>query len=77
MILSDLKIGQSGRVLGLTDAGLLAKRLLDMGFTPGAVVTLRALAPCGDPLLVELRSTTVILRRKEAACVLIAQASSL
>ena len=31
MILSDLKTGQSGRILGLTDAGLLAKRLLERG----------------------------------------------
>ena len=77
MVLSDLKAGQSAYILGLTDAGALAKRLLDMGFTPGTHFTVRTCAPGGDPMLIELRFSAVILRKEEAACVLVAQPKTL
>ena len=75
MVLSDLKADQPGCVLGVTDADTLGKRLLDMGFTPGALVNVLTRAPGGDTMLVELRHTAVILRREEASCVLITQAN--
>lgn len=76
MTLSDLKTGYAGRILGLNEGSLLAMRLLDMGFTPGTVVTLRACAPSGDPLLVEVRHAAMILRRAEAALIIVAQTIS-
>ena len=75
MVLSDLKVGQTGCILGVTDAGTLGKRLLDMGFTPGALVNVLTRAPGGETMLVELRHTAVILRREEASCVLITRAN--
>lgn len=74
MTLNELKPGNKGRILGITESGAAALRLLDIGFTPGTVVYLRACAPCGDPLLIEIRRAAVILRREEAACVVIAHA---
>lgn len=75
MVLSDLKVGQTGCVLGVTDADTLGKRLLDMGFTPGAFADVLTRAPGGETMLVELRHAAVILRREEASCVLITRAN--
>ena len=75
MVLSELKAAQAGCVLGVTDADALGKRLLDMGFTPGAFVHVLTRTPGGGTMLVELRSAAVILRREEASCVLITQAN--
>jgi ferrous iron transport protein A len=38
-----------------------------MGVTPGVVVTLRGVAPLGDPLELEVRGYRLSVRRSEAA----------
>ena len=40
-----------------------------MGVTPGAAITLRKLAPLGDPVEVNLRGYELTLRKAEASCV--------
>ena len=44
--LSDLKIGQKGRVLRIEGTNRAIKRhLLDMGVTKGVVITIKKIAP--------------------------------
>jgi len=43
------------------------RRIMEMGLIPGTKVRLVAVAPMGDPLTLELRSSRLSLRRKEAA----------
>jgi len=51
--------------------------LADIGFVPGERVTvLRRAAPGGDPLVARIGLSTFALRRAEAACILVAPASS-
>lgn len=50
------------------DAVVLA-RLRELGFIRGERVRVRGRAPFGEPILVEIRGTTVALRRREAECV--------
>ena len=45
----------------------LCRRLLAMGFLPGAPVRIVQVAPLGDPLTVDLDGWRVSLRRSEAA----------
>ena len=47
--------------------GELRHHLLDMGLTPGTEVTLRKVAPMGDPIEVELRGYELTLRLDDAA----------
>ena len=47
--------------------GELRHHLLDMGLTPGTEVTLRKVAPMGDPIEVELRGYELTLRLADAA----------
>lgn len=62
--------GESGRVKKLTATGAIRRRLLDMGITPGAEITMRKTAPLGDPMEITLRGYELTLRKAEAAFVI-------
>ena len=64
--LDTLSQGQSGIVSRVTGEGALRRRLFDMGITPGAKITLRKVAPLGDPIEVNLRGYELSLRKEEA-----------
>jgi len=69
MTLLDLKTGMSGLVETVSADGVLAQRLLDMGFYPGACVAFVRKAPLGDPIEFVVEGYSLGLRRKEAGCV--------
>ena len=66
MTLRDLKIGNSGRVLAVGGERALRRRLLDMGITPGTVLTAKKTAPMGDPIEILLRGYALTLRLEDA-----------
>ena len=66
MTLADLKIGQDAVLRTIGGQGELRHHLLDMGLTPGTEVTLRKVAPLGDPLEITLRGYELSLRKSEA-----------
>ena len=67
MTLAELKIGQDALIESIGGTGELRHHLLDMGLTPGTEVTLRKVAPMGDPIEVELRGYELTLRLDDAA----------
>ena len=67
--LNEFVPGQRGVVKRIQGEGNIRRRLFDMGVTPGADITLRKLAPLGDPVEVTLRGYELSLRKAEAACV--------
>ncbi len=69
MTINDLRPGESGVVLQIAAEGVVRRRLLDMGITPGIRVTLLRAAPLGDPVVVELRGYALSIRKSEAGCV--------
>ena len=66
LTLGDLHIGQDAIIRVVGGKGELRHHLLDMGLTPGTEVTLRKVAPMGDPIEVELRGYELTLRIEEA-----------
>ena len=68
--LANLKIGESGIVVGFSDE-ILSLKLLEMGVLPGSEVILTHLAPMGDPIAVQLADYVLALRKDEAATVII------
>lgn len=61
-VLSDLKVGQSARVLKLNETDKSIRRhLLDMGVTRDTVVTVKKIAPMGDPIDISLRDYELCL----------------
>ncbi len=71
LTLADIKTGKSVRVTKVGGEGALRQRILDMGLTKGAEVTVSKVAPLGDPLEVTVRGYELSLRRREAACILV------
>lgn len=71
MKLNQVKVGRRVRVARVLGEGPLRQRILDMGLTRGAEVTVRKMAPLGDPLEVTVRGYQLSLRKAEAACVLV------
>ena len=70
--LSDLRLGISGRVVGLqedTADDPIAKRLSNLGFVPGRTVTPLRRAPLGDPVVYRVADYELCLRRHEARMV--------
>lgn len=66
MTLNELKIGDSGVITTVGGEGALRCRLLDMGLTPRTVVTLRKVAPMGDPIEIHVRGYELTLRVEDA-----------
>lgn len=64
--LSDLKIGQRAKVLGLhLDKLEVRRHLLDMGITKGTEILIKKVAPMGDPVDIELRGYELCIRKEE------------
>ncbi len=66
--LEGVKPGEKGVILRVgNERGPVKRRLVDMGLTPGTEVTVRKIAPFGDPIEVNLRGYELSLRREDAA----------
>lgn len=70
--LKEVKAGESRTVVKVLGEGSLRQRILDMGLTKGTSVTVRKVAPLGDPIEVTVRGYELSLRKAEAACILMA-----
>ncbi len=66
MTLNELEIGKTAKVVRLLGEGAVKRRIMDMGITKGTDVTLRKIAPLGDPIEVTVRGYELSLRREEA-----------
>jgi ferrous iron transport protein A len=64
--LSNLGLGEQGRVAQVEAREAVGQRILEMGLTPGLVVRKLGVAPLGDPLIFEVRGYRLSLRRSEA-----------
>lgn len=69
VLLSQLPVGATARVIAVDAAGALATRLRDLGLHPGTVVHCLRRAPLGDPRIYELRGVQLCLRGSEAGLV--------
>lgn len=68
---TDLKVGESGKIQKVTGNSGYVRRLSEMGFTPGTVVTLKKKAPLGDPLELEIREYVLTIRKSSASLIFI------
>lgn len=64
--LRDVQIGQTVKVVKLHGEGAVKRRIMDMGLTKGVAVTVRKLAPLGDPIEVTVRGYELSLRKADA-----------
>ena len=66
MTLAEIKVGQDAVLRTIGGQGEPRHHLLDMGLTPGTEVTLRKVAPMGDPIEIHLRGYALTLRLDDA-----------
>ena len=69
MTLNELALGKTAKVVKLTGAPALRRRLMEMGLTPTVVVEAVRRAPLGDPLDIKVRGYHLSLRKEEAAAI--------
>jgi Fe2+ transport system protein FeoA len=74
--LSQLALDRAAAIVGVGGPAPLARRLLAMGFLPGAPVRVVGVAPLGDPITVELDGWRVSLRRSEASLLEVQEGAS-
>ena len=60
--LCDLAPGQHGVVTAVTAGGSIGRRFLDIGLTPGTVVSCVGRSPCGDPSAYLIRGAVIAIR---------------
>lgn len=66
MTLDKLPIGESAVIKKVGGEGTLRLRLLDMGLTSRTKVTMRKIAPMGDPIEINIRGYELTLRIEDA-----------
>ena len=67
--LRDVKIGEKATVKKLHGEGAVKRRIMDMGLTKGTEVTVRKVAPLGDPIELKVRNYELSLRKADAEMV--------
>lgn len=67
--LSEAKTGMHFKINYVEVQGVLRRRLLDLGFVPGAIVDVLQRSPLGDPVAFRINNTTIALRKEEASLI--------
>lgn len=66
MTLADLPLDTPARVVGIDASHDVVHRLMEMGLVRGTSVTVRKIAPLGDPMELSVRGYALSIRRAEA-----------
>ncbi|MBQ3219934.1 MAG: ferrous iron transport protein A [Clostridia bacterium] len=66
MLLTDLRIGESAKVVALNNPKKIKERLNNIGLTKGVTLTLVRVAPLGDPIQIKLRDFYLAIRLSDA-----------
>ncbi len=69
--IGEMKLNETGVVLKIGGYGALRRRIIDMGITPGAIITMKKLAPFGDPIQINVRGYELSIRKSEAKKIII------
>ncbi len=72
--LKESKIGSTLKVVKIEGEGAIKRRIMDMGITKGTTLTIRKVAPLGDPIQITLRDYELSLRKADAEKILVEEA---
>lgn len=67
--LKEAKVGETAKIVKLHGEGAVKRRIMDMGITKGVDVTVRKVAPLGDPIELSVRGYELSLRKADAAMI--------
>jgi len=66
IMLFEASKGNFIRITDLNIEGVMRRRLLDLGFVPGAIVEVLRKSPLGDPIAFRVSQTSIALRKEES-----------
>ncbi|MBP3851450.1 MAG: ferrous iron transport protein A [Erysipelotrichaceae bacterium] len=66
MTLREASVGSTVKVKKLTGVGATKRRIMDMGITKGVEITVRKVAPLGDPIELTVRGYELSIRKADA-----------
>jgi ferrous iron transport protein A len=69
--LSDTLFGDTLIIEEMHVTGTMRRRLMDLGFVPGATVHVLQKSPLGDPIAFQLNNTTIALRKEESSKIIV------
>ncbi len=69
MTLAEARLGELMTVDQVGGQGGFRRRLLELGLLPGTAVTVKCVAPLGDPIELLVRGASLSIRKEEAAAV--------
>ena len=64
--LRDVPVGGTAKVVKLHGEGAVRRRIMDMGITRGVKVSVRKVAPLGDPIEITVRGYELSIRKADA-----------
>ena len=64
--LKNVEIGKTVKVIKVHGEGPVRRRIMDMGITKGVEITVRKVAPLGDPIELTVRGYELTLRKADA-----------
>ncbi|MBR6872860.1 MAG: ferrous iron transport protein A [Ruminococcus sp.] len=67
--LRDTAVGQTVKIVRIHGEGAVRRRIMDMGMTKGTEVTVRKVAPLGDPVEITVRGYELSIRKADAEMV--------
>ena len=69
MTLGDAKVGTTVVVTKIEGESAYKRRIMDMGITKGSELSIRKVAPLGDPVEITVRGYERTVRKADAQCV--------
>ncbi|MBR4555685.1 MAG: ferrous iron transport protein A [Ruminococcus sp.] len=67
--LKETAVGQTVKIVRVHGEGAVRRRIMDMGMTKGTEVTVRKVAPLGDPIEITVRGYELSIRKADAEMV--------
>ena len=69
MMLTNLPIGETAKVVSVKGNNAITRRLMEMGVVPGVALKIVKTAPFGDPIEIRLRGYSLAMRKSEAEAI--------
>ena len=64
--LREVPVGGTAKVVRIHGEGAVKRRIMDMGITKGVEISVRKVAPLGDPIEITVRGYELSLRKADA-----------
>ena len=69
--LHEIPFGKAMTVVRVSGDYAVKRRIMDMGITKGASITVRKAAPLGDPLEITVRDYLLMIRKADAKNIIV------